>query len=337
MLRSIAVEDGVQGYVLNRSQVDNTLERRSAAAPPDASILAVVVLFGMSRQDSSTLQTLEASAASMSTPASTFKILIYDNTPGGRGRETLSDRCQYYVSGSNKGLAGAYNFALHMAEEEGYEWLLTLDQDTKLGQDFLDRLFQHARDLSHDNRIAAIAPCVADHGVVISPHSLFMGFAKKFPKHFEGLSERESAAINSATAWRVSALRAIGGFNPLFWLDYLDCWVCHAIHRLGKRIYVDSTIVINHELSLLDKDKRMKKERYANFLIAESAFYDLYKTRIDGLFLTLRISCRLVKQIVMGEDTQFGLLTRNFLKRRLLVSKAARIAEWRSSVEPVCQ
>jgi GT2 family glycosyltransferase len=314
---------------LDHSEVDNTLESRSAAVPAGASILAVVVLYGILPRESSTLRSLQASAALMSPHDAKFKILVYDNTPGGHTREALSDHCQYHVSDANNGLAGAYNFALDMAEEEGFDWLLTLDQDTELEGEYLGRLFQHVRHLFQDDRIAGIAPCVADHGVVISPHSLFMGFSKRFPKHFEGLSERETAAINSATAWRVAALRAIGGFNPFFWLDYLDYWVCHAIHRLGKRIYVDNTLVINHELSLLDKDRRMKRERYANFLIAESAFYDLYKTGIEGLFLTLRISCRLVKQILMREAVQYRVLTWDFLMRRLLLSRKARIEDCR--------
>lgn len=312
--------------------VDNTCECRNASAPTEASILAVVVLYGMPPHESPTLRTLEASVVSMSAFAGKFKILVYDNTPGCYPIEKLSTRCEYHASSTNKGLAEAYNYALHMAEKEGFEWLLTLDQDTEIPEGYLSRFSQRARQLSHDDRVAAIVPCVADHGVVISPHTLFLGIANRVPGHFSGISKRETAAINSATIWRVSCIRAMGGFNPLFWLDYLDYWVCHTIHRMGKRIYVDSNFVINHELSLLDKDNRMKENRYENFLGAECAFYDIYRTRIEGLFLTLRIGCRLVKQIIKREGEQFRSLTWNFLKRRLLVSREARIAEWHCTV-----
>ncbi|HVJ08743.1 MAG TPA: glycosyltransferase [Acidisarcina sp.] len=314
-------------------EVENTPERRRDDTPAKGSILAVVVLYGMSPRESATLRTLQKSIL-LSQSMGKFKILIYDNTPGGHSLEMNSNDYAYHVSNANIGLAGAYNYALQMAEEEGFEWLLTLDQDTELTREYVGRLFQLVQRLSPDNRVAAIVPCVVDQGMIISPHANFLGFAWEFPKRFEGLSERETAAINSATSWRVTTLRAIGGFNPLFWLDYLDYWVCHSIHHLGQRIYVDSNLVIDHQLSLLDKNNRMKKDRYANFLGAESAFYDLYKTRTEGFLLTLRIGCRMLKQIVRCENAQFRSLTWDSLKRRLLMSRQARTEDWRCKIGP---
>lgn len=299
----------------------------------DMSILAIVVLYGMSPEVSPTVRTLLTSAAALtSIERAKFKVLIYDNTPNAHTPGFLGNCFEYHASAENGGLASAYNYALRRAEEEGFEWLLTLDQDTEIHQEYLSKLFELVRQLHSDDRTAAIAPCIADKGVVISPHILFYGLSKRFPKGYQGLSRKETAVINSATAWRVSAVRDIGGFNPLFWLDYLDYWVCHSIYRSGRRIYVDGNLTISHELSLLDRKNRMTAARFDNFLSAETAFYDVYRSRVEGLVLTFRVLGRLLKQIIRREDLVLRALTWSCFKRRLFQPKAMRVDNWRQAM-----
>lgn len=303
------------------------------AIQSDVAILAVVVLYRTSPQTSRTLRTLKESALNIPNRSTCFKVLIYDNTPGGHNPGALPDLWEYHASGVNHGLASAYNFALQVAVAQGFSWLLTLDQDTEISSHYLTRLFELAQRFQGDDRTAAIAPSVVDRERTISPHLQFCGFQVRLPRNFQGFSVGEIAVINSGTAWLVSALREIGGFHPLFWLDYLDYWLCHSIYHMRKRIYIDNRLRLHHELSLLDLKDRMSLGRFENFLSAETAFYDLYRSPFEGAVLTFRVLCRLVKQVVRREDVAFRALTWACLKRRILQHKAERVESWRRSLE----
>jgi len=105
--------------------------------PSVSSLIAVVVLYKLSPDDSSTLRTVLAAARNVSLEELRFKVVVWDNTPGGQAIEELPDGVLYVPAPENPGLAAAYNQVLAMAEAEGYEWLLTLDQDSILPADFL--------------------------------------------------------------------------------------------------------------------------------------------------------------------------------------------------------
>jgi GT2 family glycosyltransferase len=261
-----------------------------------------------------------------------FKVLIYDNTEDPQEPGMLPDGVEYYAATYNDGLANAYNFALSMAQTAGFDWLLTLDQDTELPKSFLPRIASIVRDLAADTEIAGVVPLVCNDSVVISPHMVRCGHSKNPPRGFVGVLKGEITAVNSATTWRVDTLKEIGGFNPLFWLDYLDYWLCHIVHRAGKRIYVAGDVRVIHDLSLLGRKSSMSPTRFSNFLQAESAFYDIYKGRLDRCIFTARLFARLCRQIIRRENVEFRRLTFSYLVRQMLDTPANRIEGWKQSV-----
>ena len=308
------------------SHAEAALSGRKRRNP--TTLLAVIVLYRISPHECKTLASLIASLSRVPAQDLRMKVIVYDNTPGGHDPGVLPENAKYLVAPGNYGLASAYNIALDMAGAEGYDWLLTLDQDTDIPDSFLGRVAAIAEELSLDMDVAAIVPQVSDHGVVISPHVVLRGYSKELPNNFAGIAKFEIEAINSATAWRVSALQEFGGFNLLFWLDYLDYWLCHMVHRSGKHIYVAADIKVNHELSILDVDNKMSAERFENFLQAESAFCDMYKGRLDGLALTVRLIARICKQSLRGVDITFRRLTWECFKRRVTQTTHTRLESW---------
>src|ERR1700677_4840107 len=103
-----------------------------------------------------------------------------------------------------------------MAIIDGFEWLLTLDQDTALPENFLNRVCEIARFIEPRFDIVAIVPEVSDRGVFISPNIVSCGRGVRLPRSFVGIPKGELAAINSGTTWRVRTWQELGGFNPLF-------------------------------------------------------------------------------------------------------------------------
>jgi GT2 family glycosyltransferase len=216
-----------------------------------------------------------------------------------------------------------------MATAEGFEWLLTLDHDTTVPENFLDRISRIATSIAACSDIAAIVPEVSDHGVFISPNIVSFGRSRRLPKGFIGIPKGELAAINSATTWRVRSWREIGGFNPLFWLDYLDLWAYRAIHAAGNRIYVAGDLQVEHELSLLDPDSRMSAARFENYLGARCAFCDLHGNAFESALLTAQLAYKLCAQLIQHESIELKRLTWRHIRQRMLWTRRRRIELWR--------
>jgi glycosyltransferase involved in cell wall biosynthesis len=295
-------------------------------------IIAVVVLYHTTPAGSAVFQSLQESLRHVSPGNLKLKILLYDNTPGGCDPGPLAEGVQYESVKQNAGLANAYNRALSIAQREKYTWLLTLDQDTKLPFDYLSRISKLALNIESDNSVAAIVPQLSDAGRLLSPVFVRFWGASYLRHSFSGIARRETHAFNSASLFRVSALRQIGNFNPYFWLDHQDAYVYRQLHLHGRKVYVAGDIHVEHELSLLHGEN-LNADRFWNFLKAESAFCDLYGGRIEGLALTGRLLGRIWRQRRRGQTIAIRQLTWNALKRRVLQSKMSRIQDWKNEME----
>ena len=226
---------------------------------------------------------------------------------------------------------GAYAAALDAASAEGYEWLLTLDQDTSLPVDFFSTLQAGFRAAAADPRIGAIVPHLAEEERRLSPAYVGMGRAKPLPASFSGVPTRESRAFNSAALLRVRAIEAIGGFDPCFWLDHLDSWLHHQLFVHGWRMYV-LPLHLEHHFSLLNYKERVSIEHFCNFLAAESAYFDLYASRLAGVAYTAQLGVRLLNQMRRGEASAIRRATGRALLQRLTRGNRTRIALWRQAM-----
>jgi GT2 family glycosyltransferase len=296
------------------------------------SILAVIVLYRMDPFQAPVFRSLLASASAQAPGDLHLKILMYDNTPNGRQPHSLPDYVEYVPAKQNDGLAGAYNYALGIAETEGFDWLLTLDQDSRVPVSILPRLAALARSLQGNEQVVAIVPHLLEDAKSISP--LYVGYWRpsKIPQGFSGLPDREICAMNSAATWRVAYLREVGGFDSRFWLDYLDYAMHRCAFRAGKLVYIAPEIVVQHELSTLDLGKRMSPTRFENVLLAESAFADLYKNSLERAILPVRWARECFRYMQRGDDLSFVRSTLRAMLRRLFRSRRYRLAQWQKSV-----
>jgi GT2 family glycosyltransferase len=264
-----------------------------------------------------------------------IKILLYDNTPDAVQPDDLPDQVLYVAAKQNAGLAAAYNRALGIANTEGLDWLLTLDQDTSLPSDFLMAIEAVASSIGSDQNAAAIVPQVFDKGRMLSPNWWqWNAFPKYFPLGFTGVSKRCASAFNSASTLRVSAIRAIGGYDPRFWLDYSDAYLYRKIYRHGMYIYIAGNIRVEHQFSVLDMNKGVSISRYENILSAGCAFCDLECGWLAGLDYTVRLIYRtFYKHRKLSHHSAFRQASLQMLKKRLLHSRKRRIEEWEAETQ----
>lgn len=267
----------------------------------------VVVLYNMTFSESPTIMSLNQLLVSGAFPE-IRKILIFDNSEQGTEPVELEGRFIYYHSKKNVGLAQAYNYALDQSNDDT-EWLMTLDQDTKLTKEYLSELISTSSELSET--VAAVAPIVTDNERQISPvrSDTLRPLHTELPEK-DRVYSKDIMVINSGTAIRTIFLRKLGGYNIHFPLDYLDHWLCWRIFSEHQQIYILSN-ELEHQLSVLDYKNHMNLSRYLAIIQAEKCYYYLYNKQLLPQYRR-QLLLRGCKQILTGRFN-YGKLTFEFL------------------------
>lgn len=293
---------------------------RADRSPP---ILVVLVLYQKAASSSTSMVSF-LRALDESGLASQFRLLVYDNSPVQSVLpESIPIPFSHIHDPANGGLFRAYTAALELAEKDGNEWLLLLDQDTVLDATYLKTLWLNLPEAVGDTRCAAMVPKLLSRNKIISPaRVLWGGGAIPVNKKFTGTPPWEITALNSGTLLRASAIRTVGGFNPGFWLDYLDHWVFNRLHRADYSVCVVDAVLL-HDLSV-EKMGNMSVSRYINIIIAEGEFYKCCKSRAENLFYCFRLFWRAVKMFLLPDRRKLFLPTLGHLGRNLCQKASPR-------------
>jgi len=298
---------------------------------PVVRLFAVIVIYKMLPGESSTLRTLLDAAAQESQDRLNLGVFVWDNTPGGQDPGEIPIGVRYQASPDNPGLARAYNAALDIAHGERYDWLLTLDQDSVLPTNFLVRITELVRNLQSMPTIGAIVPQVTGDGRNLSPFQFAMGVLPRWFRYgFVGTPQGATYALNSAATLRVTALREIGGYDPMFPLDVSDINLFHRLFHSGKKVFVAGDLLISHDFSLLKKHRRMSMQRYDAMLLDECAFWDMNMGLLARTERMIRLAGRACKDLLVRENSAFRRRTISELMRRISSTRLQRIAAWKT-------
>lgn len=279
-------------------------------------ITAVVVLYNIRPDQSPTIATLVRSYQRIRGSGTGLSLIIYDNSPKPQPVNIpLPFEYRYAHDASNGGLAAAYNFALQADPANTNQWLLLLDQDSTLPENFLEEAFKALSLIGPDDGVAAAVPRILQHGRPISPALVKGGRVSPVKNPGTGVSRKNLTAINSGALLRKSFLSGIGGFNQKFRLDYLDHWLFSEIRRRGKRVYVTGAAA-GHELSVGDMDRQMTSERYLSVLRSETLFYRNYAGGWNFLCHLCNLPIRSFRHLLYGRR-DFSLMTLGHFFRTL--------------------
>jgi len=296
-------------------------------------ILAVVVLYKRLPQDSQTIQSLIQVFESNPRLSAPVRVLLWDNSPTPATDVSLPFAFELGHAGRNVGTSGAYNYAMELAGSLGCPWLLLLDQDTTVTEQFLQGMIGYGEKFRETPEIAAVVPFIFSHGTLVSPRRLLsFNRVRQIPVTFRGLCRDKAYAVNSATLMRVNALREVGGYSDEFWLDLSDVYVFQAFHRQGKSMYIAGDLLVEHSIASMDFDKEMSSERYRNFLAAESAYVDLFLSPLERASQLLRLFVRTVRQYRRYENKTFSRIALEYFLQRLFLTRAGRLQRWRQQL-----
>lgn len=233
-----------------------------------------------------------------------FTVLIYDNTPV--STNPIIDPWIYFHDHNNGGVSAAYNHAILESKKHGCEWLLILDQDTNLPDNYLNLMLKDIKKIQEEEslkNVVAIAPHVEMNGFQISPFipSRFRNFPLKLD---QGVSPSNMAAINSGVCVRIAFIESIGGYPKKFWLDFSDHWFFFMVYKNRKEVYI-SGLSIEHDLSIRSAKSGMSIFRYKNYLSAEQTFTNEYLPFSWNVFLEVKLIFRVLKGFFFFKDKRF--------------------------------
>jgi len=163
------------------------------------------------------------------------KLYVVDNS-GTIDVEVIAEiekinKCIYVNNEGNLGLALALNVGAKMALENGANWLLTMDQDSR----FEVCALMHMLDWLKNN--------VSDVGIVSPVH-------KTPGSSVKACNDTVSAPVvmTSGNLLNLEAYKEVGPFREDFFIDYVDHEYCLRLKNFGYKVLIHCNSILEHNL-----------------------------------------------------------------------------------------
>jgi rhamnosyltransferase len=134
--------------------------------------------------------------------------------------------------GENLGMAGALNQICQQALDLGYEWVVTLDQDSVMQAGTLS---EFARYTNQDD-IAIICPRIEDRNM-----------GRQYARSDKG-TEFIEHCITAGNLVRLSAWQTVGGFTEDLFIDGVDFDFCLKLQEYGYKILRTNNVFLLQEV-----------------------------------------------------------------------------------------
>lgn len=132
----------------------------------------------------------------------------------------------YISNKENLGIATALNMGCKKAIELGFDWILTMDQDSSFKTVFKDYRNKAEKMINLSNEIGLFAAKTSEneeHGYVDS-------------------------VITSGNLVRLKAFNQVEGFDESFFIDEVDHDFCNRLRKKGYKIYKFEDVILNHKI-----------------------------------------------------------------------------------------
>jgi rhamnosyltransferase len=165
----------------------------------------------------------------------------------------------------NEGIARALNQLCEIALGNGYEWIITLDQDSVCP---LNLAVQYKRYISGSG-IGMLCPLIVDRNKNIN---------KKIKRN---KTTDISECITSGSMLNLFVWRKIGGFDEYMFIDGVDFDICHRIKKEGYRIIQINEVCLLHELGHITTHKIL----FLNVIVKNHTAFRKYYIARNTIYL----------------------------------------------------
>jgi rhamnosyltransferase len=164
------------------------------------------------------------------------KVYAVDNSDslanGLVGFSSETGNIEYLPQGENLGVAAALNIGARRAIEEGYDFLLTMDQDSRATPGMVQAMLDCISGRETD-RVGIVAPF---HAV------------KSDPQPARGGCEEVLTVMTSGNLINLDVYRRVGPFLDGLFIDYVDDEYCLRLNAAGFKVIRCNDVVLEHQL-----------------------------------------------------------------------------------------
>ena len=161
------------------------------------------------------------------------KLYVIDNTEGVSNKDEIQNKkIEYIFNNENIGIASALNLACKKAIKEGYNYILTMDQDSKFKSDDLEKLIQISSKYDLSNV-----------GIICPWHKTKLKINKP--------NEEVSFPLDVMTSGNIINLdiyKKVGGFKDFLFIDGVDIEYCLNLRKNNYKVMQINTIDLEHDL-----------------------------------------------------------------------------------------
>jgi len=199
-------------------------------------------------------------------------LLLLDNSesPNLALEEALnneSPNIQYQYFGENRGIAERLNQAIETAQSLGYQYLLTMDQDTGFQPGQMQLYWQKVQETQLDKVVQFGANCQPE-------------FTPIHPSPIE-----TNNLITSGTILNLSHIDQIGLFDEALFIDFVDTEFSFRVVEKGYKNLLFADIVLEHRIGFLKQGRSLKNlKSSARILHAPIRVYYILRNGLALLF-----------------------------------------------------
>lgn len=171
------------------------------------------------------------------------KVIIVDNGSKEKHVKYIKsineDKIEIILNKENLGIATALNIGVRKALENGYEWILTMDQDSKASPDMVKKMFNVYNSINREERkdILSIFPNFVDERIQsIEENSNMNSY------------EYVDADITSGNLLRKEVFEKVGFFDDSLFIDLVDTDFCMRLNEKGIKMIKIRDAVLYHSL-----------------------------------------------------------------------------------------
>lgn len=151
--------------------------------------------------------------------------------------KTKLEKYKYISMNGNCGIARALNVGIEYANKNGYNWVLTMDQDSRFTKNLIDIYISYLNKMNDDEII------------ILSPNYVY---DRKKTIKYEGIKKIEYT-MQSGNLLNISLFNKVGKFKENFFIDCVDYEYCLRANEKGYKIFEVGNAILEHTPAITKK------------------------------------------------------------------------------------
>ena len=242
------------------------------------------------------------------------RIIIVDNGSESEKKKNINSirnidekKIEVIFNEENLGIATALNIGIRLALKQGYNWVLTMDQDSKVSKNMVDKMLEVYNSINEKER-----------GDILS---IFPNFVDERVQSIEENSEMDSyeyvdADITSGNLLRSEVFDKVGFFDDSLFIDLVDTDFCMRLNEKNIKMIKVRDAILYHSLgesqsvkSIFGKFNTSNHSALRRYYMTRNRFYTWEKYKNLNSFTLNRDKSLFKKEfvkIILGEKDKIN-------------------------------